>query len=189
MSSRGFAQVKELFGQLDAIVANAGIEQPTTTTIDQLADAEIHQVIDTNLKGALFAAKFDMPVLKKPGGSFIITSSLWGLLGGMGLTAYSATKGGINALMRSLAVEWGPQGVRVNVVSPGAIETPMLLRYTGGADLSSFYKANVPLQRSGHPEEVAAAIVWLSSENSNYVTGQVLSVDGGITSKMSTAPQ
>lgn len=182
---RGIAQAVKAFGKLDVLVTNAGIEQPRTTTIDDITLDEMHRVVDTNLKGSWLAIHYATPHLTKPGGAITLVSSLWGFLGGAGLSAYSATKGGVNAMTRSLAVEHGPDGVRVNCISPGAILTPMLERFTGG-DTSVFNaKANVPLQRLGEAEEVAAAIVWISSDDASYVTGQVLGADGGMPIKMS----
>lgn len=175
------------YGKLDVLVANAGREQPTTAAIEQLPDSEVDMIIDTNLKGTYFTIKYALPYMNKPGASVCVVSSLWSLLGGAGLTAYTATKGGINALTKSLAVEQGPAGVRVNCISPGAIETAMLNRFTQGSDMSEYYKANMPLQRAGKAEEVAAAILWISSDDASYITGEVLSVDGGVTNKMSTA--
>lgn len=125
-----------------------------------------------------------MPHIAKKGGAVCLVSSLWGTLGGAGLSAYSATKGGVHALTRSLAVEQGPNGVRVNCVAPGAINTPMLERVMeGGFPFDP--KKNIPLQRPGEAEEVAEAIVWICSPSARYVTAQVLGADGGITSKMS----
>ncbi|MEM7550409.1 MAG: SDR family NAD(P)-dependent oxidoreductase [Bacteroidota bacterium] len=183
----GLESAVSKYGKIDVLVANAGREQPTTAPIDQLPDEEVDMIIDTNMKGSYFTIKYALNHMNKPGASICVVSSLWSLLGGPGLTAYTATKGGINALTKSLAVEQGPAGVRINCISPGAIETDMLNRFTQGADMSAYYQANMPLQRAGKAEEVARAIVWISSDEASYITGETLSVDGGVTNKMSTA--
>lgn len=178
----GFDKVAQTFGQIDYLVSNAGREQPHTLPINDLELEEMNAIVDTNLKGTWSTVKYGLPLIRKPGGAIVLTSSLWGLLGGAGLSAYTSTKGGINAMTRSLAVEQGANGIRVNCVSPGAIETPMLDRFTGGQDVG-FTKV-IPLKRYGRPEEIANAVIWLCSDASSYVTGQVLGVDGGITSEM-----
>lgn len=182
----GVRQALDAFGRLDCVVTSAGIEQPHTLPLDRLETDEMDRVVDTNLKGTWLTLKYALPRIARPGGTVCLVSSLWGTLGGAGLSAYTATKGGVDALTRSLAVEQGPD-VRVNCVSPGAIQTPMLERFSGGADMGAFYEANVPLGRAGNPREVAAAVVWLCSDAASYVTGQVLAADGGITSKMPSA--
>ncbi len=184
---KAMIKIKEDFGEIDVLVANAGREQPSTLPINQLEDSEVEMIMDTNLKGTYFTIKYGLPIIRKNTGSICLISSLWGHLGGAGLTAYTSTKGGIIALTRSLAVEQGAAGIRVNCISPGAIETPMLNRFSQGADMSEFYRANMPLGRAGQAEEVAAGIVWISSDEASYVTGQILAIDGGVTSKMSTA--
>jgi NAD(P)-dependent dehydrogenase (short-subunit alcohol dehydrogenase family) len=182
---RGVAQAVQAFGKLDVLVINAGVEQPRTTPIDDLSIEEMNRTVDINLKGSWLAIHHAVPHLTKPGGAITLVSSLWGFLGGAGLSAYSAAKGGINAMTRSLAVEHGRDGVRVNCISPGAIVTPMLERFLGGNLEAGFnFKANVPLGRPGKAEEVAEAIAWISSDAASYVTGQVLGADGGQTIQM-----
>ncbi len=178
-------QVARETGRIDVLVTAAGIEQPRTAAIDDLSVDEMNRTIDTNLKGSWLAIHETVPHLTKPGGAICLVSSLWGFLGGAGLSAYTATKGGVNAMTRSLAVELGGVGVRVNCVSPGAILTPMLERFTGGHPEGFNAKVNIPLERIGRPEEVAEAIVWLCSDAASYVTGQVLGADGGMPIKMS----
>jgi NAD(P)-dependent dehydrogenase (short-subunit alcohol dehydrogenase family) len=178
----GFEKVAKDFDQVDYLVSNAGREQPHTLPINDLDLEEMNMIVDTNLKGTWSTVKYGLPLIRKPGGAIVLTSSLWGTLGGAGLSAYTSTKGGINAMTRSLAIEQGANGIRVNCVSPGAIETPMLERFTGGQD-AGFTKV-IPLGRYGRPEEIANAVLWLCSDASSYVTGQVLGVDGGVTSEM-----
>ena len=183
----GVDRAVEALGGLDALVANAGIEQPQTLPASEIPLNEMNRVVDVNVKGTWQCVHYAIPKITKPGGSICLISSLWGTLGGAGLSVYTATKGGVNAMTRSLAVELGAQGVRVNCVSPGAIMTPMLRRFTGGDPSAFNYQANIPLERPGEPGEVAEAIVWLSSDRASYVTGQVLGADGGMPIKMSVA--
>lgn len=182
----GFAALGEQ-GQIDVLIANAGREQANTLPIESLDDDEMDAMIDTNLKGAWLTAKYGIPKLKKPGASIILLSTEWTFLGGSGLSAYTASKTGVNGLTRQLAVEQGPAGVRVNCISPGPIETPMLDRFTQNADMSAFYESNIPLQRAGLADEVSDALLFLGSDRSAYVSGQVIAVDGGMTIKMPTA--
>lgn len=177
-------QVLDTFGGIDVLVTNAGIEQPKTVPVSKIDRTDMQNVFDVNLRGTFLSIQAAMPHLTKAQGSICLISSLWGHLGGAGLAAYSATKGGVIAMTRALAAEVGPAGVRVNCVSPGAIETPMLERVMGDGFPFSF-EANVPLQRSGQAEEVAAAIAFLCSPSASYITAQTLAVDGGITGKMS----
>jgi NAD(P)-dependent dehydrogenase (short-subunit alcohol dehydrogenase family) len=178
-------QAAHAAGRIDVLVTAAGIEQPRTAPVDEISIEEMNRTIDTNLKGSWLAIHEAAPHLTKPGGAICLVSSLWGFLGGAGLSAYTATKGGVNAMTRALAVELGGAGVRVNCVSPGAILTPMLERFTGGNPDGFNAKANIPLERIGRAEEVAEAIVWLCSDAASYVTGQVLGADGGMPIKMS----
>lgn len=182
-----FRALPREFATLDVIVANAGREQPRTLPVDQLDDADMDAMIDTNLKGTWLTVKYGLPRLRKPGGAIVLLSTEWTFLGGAGLSAYTASKSGINGLTRQLAVEQGPAGIRVNCVSPGPIETPMLRRFTNDGDMGPFYAANIPLQRAGAADEVADAILFLASRRSAYVSGQVLAVDGGMTIKMPAA--
>ena len=180
----GIQTVIETLGGLDILVTNAGIEQPETTEISNISRSDANKVIDINLRGTWLCCQAAMPQIVERKGAICLVSSLWGTLGGAGLSAYSATKGGVHALTRSLAVEHGPNGVRVNCVAPGAINTPMLERVMED-DFPFDPQKNIPLQRPGEAEEVAEAIVWLCSPSARYVTGQVLGADGGITIKMS----
>lgn len=175
------------FGALDTVIANAGIEPPHVLPLAELNEEDIDAVLDTNLRGTLLTAKYAIPHLRRPGGSIITVSSLWGRQGGALLPVYSATKGGSESLARALAVELGSQGIRVNCIAPGFIKTEMSDRFTEGRDMQAYWDANVPLQRIGRSDEIADAMLWLASDRASYVTGQTITVDGGQNIKMSVA--
>lgn len=175
------------FGPLDTVITNAGIEPPRGLPLAELDVEDIDAVLDTNLRGTLLTARYAIPHLRRPGGSVITVSSLWGRQGGAALPVYSATKGASESLTRALAVELGREGIRVNCVAPGFIRTEMSDRYIQGRDMQAFWDANVPLGRIGEAGEIADAMLWLASEQAAYVTGQVISVDGGQNIKMSVA--
>lgn len=177
------AEIAKRYGRLDALVTNAGIEQPETAPIHDVTREDAVRVVDVNLHGTFLTCRAAAPHITEAGGAICLVSSLWGTLGGAGLSIYSATKGGVHALTRALAVELGPHA-RVNCVAPGAIRTPMLERVMEGGFPFDPAK-NIPLERIGEADEIAEAIYWLCSPAARYVTGQVLGADGGITSKMS----
>ncbi|HEY4363594.1 MAG TPA: glucose 1-dehydrogenase [Bryobacteraceae bacterium] len=170
------------WGRLDCAVNNAGIEgSPFVATADY--DEQVwDQVIDVNLKGVFLAMKYEIPhMVKQKGGSIVNISSIAGLIGGVGGPGYHGSKHGVVGLTRTAAIEYARAGVRVNAVCPAVIETAMADRFFGGRGLNL---ADVhPLGRTGRPEEVADAVVWLCSERSSFVTGIALPVDGGFTAK------
>lgn len=171
-------------GRLDCAVANAGVLH-----IERVVDLDIadwRRVIDVNLTGAFLTVRAAARRMSR--GSIVVTSSLFGLRGGAGNGAYSASKFGVVGLAQSLAAETAPATVRVNCVCPGQIATPMLddvvtgLARTGGGNLTSSadeFASQIPLGRLGAPEDVADACLFLASDLSSYVTGQSLVVDGG----------
>jgi NAD(P)-dependent dehydrogenase (short-subunit alcohol dehydrogenase family) len=146
------------------------------------------------LKGVLFGMKHACRVMQgQGGGSIISTSSVAGLMGGMGPHVYSACKAGVIGVTRSVALEQGPFGIRVNCINPGAIATPIFAKGLGVQDdpetaelviqtVSTGITALTPLGRIGTPADIAAAAVWLASDDSSYVTGQTIVVDGGLIS-------
>jgi NAD(P)-dependent dehydrogenase (short-subunit alcohol dehydrogenase family) len=176
-----------VFGGIDTVIANAGIEPPHVLPLAELGTDDIDAVLDTNLRGTLLTVRYAIPHLRRPGGSIITVSSLWGRQGGARLPVYSATKGASESLTRALAVELGAEGVRVNCVAPGFIKTEMSDRFTEGRDMQPFYSANVPLGRIGQADEIADVMLWLASDEAAFVTGQVITVDGGQNIKMSVA--
>lgn len=176
---RMVAACVERFGRLDILVNNAGLARNSDTT--QLDTADWLYVLNVNLSATLWSAKHAAPHLIAAGGGAIVSiASVHGLHAAARHAAYEASKGGLLSLVRELAAEFGPQGIRVNAISPGHIITP-----EREADLSEqhrwFYAHNYPLRRSGKPIEIAKAALFLASDDSSFVTGHNLVVDGGMT--------
>lgn len=170
-----FAQTTKEFGRVDVLVNNAGIYP--FTPFEQMQESDWDKVMDVNMKGVFFCTKEAIKTMPE-GGRIINISSIASIQGFSGLVHYCASKGGVNGMIRALALELAPKKITVNVVAPGAIRTP-------GAQSSEEAEkqtvAGVPLKRMGEPEDIANAVVFLASEKSSYITGQVIVVDGGWT--------
>lgn len=172
------------FGRLDVMVANAAIS--TYVELEQMSVEEIDLVLDTNLRGALLCAQHAIPAMRAAGGgSIVFISSVQAFVTLPGCVPYAAAKAGLVAAARALAVEVGRDGIRVNVVAPGTIDTPMLHRDLEGMnrdEVEQFLRrvddANA-LGRVGRPDEIAACVAFLASDASSYVTGSTLVADGG----------
>ncbi len=172
--------VKE-FGQLDVLFNNAGIEGKDGPIAD-LAAADFDETFGVNVRGTWLAMKYALPHLAKTRGSIVNNSSVVADIGFPNTTIYSATKGAVNALTRTAAIEFIPQGVRVNAVAPGPIETDMASRVFGGLEaLREFARSQVPAGTPGLVEDIAEAVLYLASPGARFVIGQVLVVDGGVT--------
>lgn len=180
-SERVEAAVEEVvkdFGQLDVLVNNAGITEDGL--LIRMKDEQWRKVLDTNLTGAFFLLRAaGKRMLKARAGSIINISSVVGLVGNPGQANYCAAKAGLLGLTKSAAKEFGSRGVRVNAVAPGLIETDMTAKLT--EEQKQALVGGLPLGRIGRPEDVAGAVCFLAGDESAYVTGQVLSVDGGMT--------
>jgi 3-oxoacyl-[acyl-carrier protein] reductase len=163
-------------GQLDILINNAGIIRDNTLAL--LEDDDIQAVLDTNVTGVFNMARAAAPYfISQRSGKIINISSVSGEKGGRGQTPYAASKGAINALTKSLAVELAPRGITVNAVAPGVIETEMSrdVRERAGDQVLS----RILLRRYGKPEDIAHAVAFLASQWANYITGEILHVDGG----------
>jgi NAD(P)-dependent dehydrogenase (short-subunit alcohol dehydrogenase family) len=174
--------VKE-FGQLDVLFNNAGIEGKTGP-IGVMGAADFDETFGVNVKGTWLAMKHALPHLVKTKGSIVNNGSAVGEVGFPDLTVYSATKGAVHALTRAAAIEFISQGVRVNAVAPGPIETDMATRVFGGVEgVRAVAKQLVPMGIPGVVEDIAAATLYLASPEARFVVGQVLVVDGGLTAR------
>jgi NAD(P)-dependent dehydrogenase (short-subunit alcohol dehydrogenase family) len=170
------------FGGIDVLFNNAGIVR-RATAIDTTVE-EWDRVFAVNVRSIFLMCKFAVPVMAEGGGGSIVnTGSGWGLTGGANAMSYCASKGAVVNMTKALAIDHGSQGVRVNSVNPGDTNTGMLRDEARqlSADEAAFLaeSADRPLGRMGEPEEIAAAVVWLASDASSYVTGSALVVDGG----------
>ncbi len=170
------------YGHLDVACNNAGIEGQQAPTAE-CTEENWDRVIDINLKGVWLCMKYEIPQMVEEGGGAIVnTASVAGLVGFGNIAAYVASKHGINGLTKTAALEYATQGLRVNSICPGAIETPMIDRFTQGSEEArEQFHAMHPLGRMGKPEEVAAAAIWLCSEEASFITGHAMPVDGGFT--------
>ncbi len=167
------------FGGLDALVCNAGVASPGK--ICDLSVADWDKMFDINLRGAWLLAKSSYPHLKESRGAACFTSSMSGQVPHEGSGAYSPTKAALTMLAQTLALEWAPDGIRVNVVSPGMTHTPMSAKMYADPVIKKAREALIPLSRIADPKDIANAIEFMISPLSNYVTGQDLCVDGGFT--------
>jgi NAD(P)-dependent dehydrogenase (short-subunit alcohol dehydrogenase family) len=174
-------QVGEKFGRIDVLFANAGMG--LASPLEAVTEDQIDTQFDVNFKGVFFAIQKAAPLLAK-GSSIVVTTSFLNEVGTPGLSILSATKAAVRSLVRSLGAELAPRGTRVNAVSPGPTRTP----FHGKLGLSekqlneagSAIEAQVPLHRFGEPQEIAKAALFLASDDSSFMTGSELVVDGGI---------
>ncbi|MCL4426226.1 MAG: 3-oxoacyl-[acyl-carrier-protein] reductase [Firmicutes bacterium] len=174
------AMVKETldrFGRIDILVNNAGVTRDGL--IMRMKDSDWEQVISTNLRGAFLCARaVARPMLKQRGGRIINISSVVGLTGNVGQVNYASAKAGLIGLTKSLARELASRQITVNAIAPGFIETDMTRELS--EETRQAMQKGIPLGRAGQPEDVAKAVVFLASAMADYITGQVLAVDGGM---------
>ncbi|WP_421758714.1 SDR family NAD(P)-dependent oxidoreductase [Devosia sp.] len=179
------------FGGLDVLSHNAGIQ--TYGTVETTDEALWDKTLNVNLKGAYLISRAVMPMLRLSRGSVVHMASVQGVASQTGVTAYSVSKHGIVGLVRSMAVDYAPYGVRVNGVAPGSIDTPLLRNAVAIADDPEAVMAEIramhPLGRPGLPSEVANAVVFLASANASFITGEVLRVDGGMRAALGGSPK
>ncbi len=171
--------------RLDILVNAAGIE--IEKTIEETTLDEWNRIFAINVSGTFLTSKYTIPLMRRTGGSIVNFGSYDGFIADPKLAAYCATKGAVHALTRAMACDHGPDNIRVNVVCPGFIDTPMLKSFFGeGSDSDRYYQAAReihPIHRHGTPEDVANLVFWLASDESTYATGQLWVLDGGLTAQ------
>jgi 3-oxoacyl-[acyl-carrier protein] reductase len=169
--------VKSKYGKLDILVNNAGIFP--FVTFDQMTEEDWDKVMIVNLKGMFMMTKLFSKLMNE-GSKIVNISSIASMIGFEGLVHYCTSKSGVNGFTRTLALEMAPKKINVNAVAPGAIDTPGTKMTE---ESKSSYSKNIPMNRVGKPEDIANAVFFLSSNLSDYITGQVIVVDGGWTLK------
>lgn len=178
---RFFRETKERFGLIDGLVANAGIAK--IASLQDTTEALFDSVSDINFKAAFFTVQKSLPYFAKEGGSIVLTGSAVTYRSIEGMAVYNATKGAVRSLAKTFSKELLPLGIRVNVLSPGPIETPIFgkvgLPQEAVQEFGASLAAAVPMQRFGKPEEMAKAALFLISDDSSYVAGTDLVADGG----------
>jgi NAD(P)-dependent dehydrogenase (short-subunit alcohol dehydrogenase family) len=176
----------ETFGRLDAAFNNAGVEQVPKATAD-ITEGEWDRIMNIDLRGLFLCMKYEIPLMLKQGGGAIVnTSSGAGVKGFKDQAAYVAAKHGVVGLTRAAALDYASQNIRINVVCPGIVDTPMMDRFGGGTPEGKERElagaaAVQPIGRAGKPEEIAAAVLWLCSDAASFVVGAAMMVDGGHT--------
>jgi len=175
---RAVAEAVARFGRLDWLVNNAGIGG--SAPVGETSDESFDRYVSVNLRSVFRFSRAALPQLEASQGAIVNVSSVFGMLGFAGMSSYSVTKAGISGLTRQMAADYGPRGVRVNAVAPGAIETALTrARWKADPGIKTLMVGSTPFPRCGQPEDVAGAIRFLLSLDAAYVNGHVLVVDGG----------
>jgi NAD(P)-dependent dehydrogenase (short-subunit alcohol dehydrogenase family) len=170
------------YGGVDILVNNAGIVDETPTL--EVSEEIFEKVINVNLKGSFLTAKKVLPhMLKKGKGKIVNIASIAGLVGFEGLAPYCASKGGIIAMSKALASEYASKGININIIAPGIIKTDMTKEMLNNEEVKKGMEASTPYIRLGEPEDIANGALYLASDQSDFVNGEVLAIDGGWTSK------
>ena len=184
---RTFTALGERWPQLDVLVNAAGIE--IEKTIEQTTLEEWNRIFAINVTGTFLTSKHALPLLRKSAGASVINfGSYDGFIADPGLAAYCATKGAVHALTRAMACDHGPEGIRVNAICPGYVNTPMLQSFFGDAgDIESLKQAvrDVhPMRTFGEPDDIANLVNWLASDEARYASGQLWVIDGGLSAQV-----
>lgn len=176
-----FAKVRETFGSVDVVVNNAGIQKPAASEDIEMADFD--RVLNVNLRGAFLCARAAVRQFLEQGrgGVIINNSSVHEIIPKPKYLPYSISKGGMENLTKSLALEYAGQGIRVNAVGPGAVITPINSAWTGNAKARAEVESHIPMGRAAAAEEIAAVFAFLASDDASYITGQTIFACGGLT--------
>jgi NAD(P)-dependent dehydrogenase (short-subunit alcohol dehydrogenase family) len=184
-----FSEIKEQFDHLDIVFANAGIGG--FAPIAETSEEWFAEILRTNLTGAFFTIKSALPLMRA-GGSIVLNGSIAESVGFPGSGAYAASKGGLHSMARALVPELSPLGIRINIVAPGPIKTPIMDRSTRPPEQKEatikLLQSSIPLGRIGTAEEVANVVLFLASDDSSFVHAAEIVVDGGVTGAMFAAP-
>ena len=172
------ADTVERFGALDVLCNNAGVG--IAGSFAKTSDDDIDKVIDINVKGPLYLSRAAIPELEKTKGCIVNTSSVSGIGGDWTMPLYNASKGAVTNFTRGLALQLGYKGIRVNAVLPSVTRSEMTDGITGNDDLMKAFMNRLPLGRIGEPEDIAAAVAFLASEDAGFITGINMPVDGGV---------
>jgi NAD(P)-dependent dehydrogenase (short-subunit alcohol dehydrogenase family) len=180
------ASVDAHHGRLDILVNAAGIE--IEKTIEETSDADWDRLMGVNLKGTFLVCREAIALLRKSGGGSIVNfGSYDGFIADPKLAAYCASKGGVHALTRAIAVDYGRENIRCNAVCPGYVDTPMLRSFFGGTDTVETLREEIaaihPLGRPAKPDDIAGLVFWLAGKDAAYATGQFFVMDGGLTAQ------
>jgi NAD(P)-dependent dehydrogenase (short-subunit alcohol dehydrogenase family) len=174
------SKVVETYGRLDCAHNNAGISSGVRALTADYPEERWQQVLAVNLTGVWLCMKYEIvQMLHHGGGAIVNTASIAGLVGGAGGAAYTASKHGVVGLTKTAALEYAQQGIRVNCICPGYIQTPMTASNLSDPERQAQIIAREPIGRVGTPEEVAETVVWLCSDAASFVTGHAMTVDGG----------
>lgn len=174
-------QTVEKFGRIDAAFNNAGIEGKVAP-ITETTEDDFDTIIGTNLKGVYLGLKYQiLQMLKQGSGAIVNNSSIGGVVGFPNTAIYCASKHGVIGLTKTAALELAKSNIRVNAIAPGAVQTGLLNRMSGGEEAAQEVAQVLPIGRISRPEEIAGAVVWLCSDGASYITGHTLVIDGGFT--------
>ncbi len=170
------------FGKLDVLVNNAGISQ--RAGVEETTSEAWDKVMDVNVKGVFLGTQAAIPEMRKAGGGSIINiSSIYGLVGSGASASYHASKGAVRIFNKSTAIQYASENIRANSVHPGFIDTPMTRAHHDNPNIYEERVAKTPIGRMGQPEDIAAGILYLASDESSFVTGAELVIDGGMTAQ------
>jgi meso-butanediol dehydrogenase / (S,S)-butanediol dehydrogenase / diacetyl reductase len=184
-SRRAVAAALEHFGRLDAVVGNAGVT--LARSVDETTEHELEHLIAVNVKALVYLAQAAHAPLREARGSYTVVASNKGLVGQRGSPVYVATKGAAVQLARALALDWAPDGIRVNALCPGLVDTPMLRSFADAqpdrCEAHRRLAVEQPLGRLARPDECAQAVLFLASPAASFISGVALPVDGGFTAQ------